>query len=142
MSKDSKNASPEEGVWRGSARTFPWCLQSRSRAVPCPAPLPLCSLPFSAGNACGCLQPGALLLWELSTARRTGKSPNLLPAKLCAYLQTKKAVLGSYLFFPPLLFQDFGDLRVYSIKAFFFLHLPSPLASSVSQLLLKGGDLS
>lgn len=45
-------------------------------------------------------------------------------------------------FFPPLLFQDFSDLRVYSIKAFFFLHLPSPLASSVSQLLLKGGDFS
>lgn len=75
-----------------------------------PAPVSLCPSALShflQGNVCGCLQPGAPLLWELSTARCAGKSPNLLPAKLRAYLQTKKAVLGSYLFFfffLPLLF--------------------------------------
>lgn len=40
------------------------------------------------------------------------------------------------------LFGDFGDLRVHRVTAFCFLHLPPPLAWSVSQLLLKGGYLA
>lgn len=125
------------------AQDPPWCQQSSSRAVPCP--VSLCSVPFLQGNTCGCLQPRALLLWELSTVRCTGKSPNLLPAKLCAYLQTKKAMLGSCLFYFFFFYPfSFRTLVIYEFTElqFFFLHLPPLLALSVSQLLLKGGDLS